>query len=207
VHLAIVTVGILIALSFEGTRQWYEHREQVAEARRNLLEEVRGNKEALEKNFLAKVAVTRQDMAHAATFAQSLLDGNTGAGLFWKLDYPLTSLQSASFATAQATGAFALMEYEEARRFSSIYRMQETFERQHEMGLTTATEFYGMGQMIGAAVKSRTKARPTEVEEWRRRISTVDTSILLQGQLGGALDKAYQSLLGETPTPEPAARH
>ena len=33
VHLAIVTVGILIALSLEGARQWHEHRNLVAETR------------------------------------------------------------------------------------------------------------------------------------------------------------------------------
>ena len=36
VHLGIVTVGILIALSFEGALEWSHHRELVREARQNL---------------------------------------------------------------------------------------------------------------------------------------------------------------------------
>jgi len=43
VHLALITVGVLIALSFEGVASWREHRALVREARLNLTNELRDN--------------------------------------------------------------------------------------------------------------------------------------------------------------------
>src|SRR5690348_13673367 len=46
-ELAIITAGILIALSFEGLVQWRHHRELVREARANILSELRENQREL----------------------------------------------------------------------------------------------------------------------------------------------------------------
>src|SRR5207249_11989239 len=43
VHLTLITVGVLIALSFEGIASWREHRALVREARANLASEIRDN--------------------------------------------------------------------------------------------------------------------------------------------------------------------
>jgi len=46
-HLSLVIVGVLIALSFEGVATWREHRALVRDARANLLNEVRDNRNEL----------------------------------------------------------------------------------------------------------------------------------------------------------------
>jgi hypothetical protein len=43
VHLCLITTGILIALSLEGTLEWWHHRELVQETRQNLQNEIRSN--------------------------------------------------------------------------------------------------------------------------------------------------------------------
>jgi hypothetical protein len=43
VHLAIVTAGILIALSFDGMLKWRDHRSLVADTRERLESEIRSN--------------------------------------------------------------------------------------------------------------------------------------------------------------------
>lgn len=202
VHLAIVTAGILIALSFEGVREWFEHRSQVSEARHALIEEVRGNKMALEKRFLTGAETARKENQRIAALAQSLADRDKTVDLDWTSNYPLTRLQSASFATAQSTGALALMEYEEAKRFASVYRLQETFERQHEAGLADETTAFAMGVMLTASArKDRSKVDVADAREWRRLIAKLDTAIMIQSQIGKSLDDAYASLLGERPAP------
>ncbi len=197
VHLAIVTVGILIALSFDGVRGWFEHRSQVAEARHALLEEVRGNKEMLEKKFLPGVENARKENRKISALAQRLADQEKILELEWSSNYPLTRLQSASFATVQATGTLALMDYEEAKRFSSVYRLQETFERQHEAGLADEGRAFSMGIMLSNTVeKARAKVNPADAREWQRLTAQLDTAILIQSQIGQELDDAYASLLG-----------
>ena len=70
VHLAIVTVGILIALSFEGVREYVEHRELANHARENLFDEIRGNKKALDDmSVLARNAISRFRAKNASAFA------------------------------------------------------------------------------------------------------------------------------------------
>jgi hypothetical protein len=48
VHLAIITTGILIALSLEGALEWSHHRELVGETRVRLRDEIRGNQESVQ---------------------------------------------------------------------------------------------------------------------------------------------------------------
>ena len=43
VHVGIVTIGIVIALSFEGVLEWFHNRALVAEARENLRNEMVNN--------------------------------------------------------------------------------------------------------------------------------------------------------------------
>jgi uncharacterized protein (DUF3084 family) len=73
VHLAIVTAGILIALSLEGLREWREHRSLVNEARANLLSEIRDNR----KEVAAAVGALEQvktDLANASEVAQQVAE-------------------------------------------------------------------------------------------------------------------------------------
>jgi hypothetical protein len=46
-HLVLVTLGVLIALSFEGIGSWREHRALLHEARANILSELRDNQKEL----------------------------------------------------------------------------------------------------------------------------------------------------------------
>ncbi len=64
VHLGIVTIGILIALSLEGLVEWQHHRHLVAEARENIAEEIRDNSGEL-KHFLGSVAQIGRDAIQA----------------------------------------------------------------------------------------------------------------------------------------------
>jgi hypothetical protein len=60
VHLGIVTVGILIALSLEGLLEWQHHRHLVREANENITQELRENEKEL-RDFLAAVPNLRSD--------------------------------------------------------------------------------------------------------------------------------------------------
>src|SRR5678815_2808145 len=59
-HLSLVIVGVLIALSFEGIATWREHRALVRDARANLLNEVRDNRNDLSERLKAIPQETEQ---------------------------------------------------------------------------------------------------------------------------------------------------
>ena len=63
VHLTLITLGVMIALSFEGIASWREHRALVREARANLASEIRDNMNELSnrlKNIAHGSAISRR---------------------------------------------------------------------------------------------------------------------------------------------------
>src|SRR5215469_209146 len=106
-HLAIVTVGILIALGLEQAVEWYHHRELANEARETILSELRNNKNTLDRQ-LANFPKFRADAVKAYRFISDYKDhGKTNiqwTGAF----YYSAPLRTTSWSTAQTVGALAL---------------------------------------------------------------------------------------------------
>jgi hypothetical protein len=195
-HLAIVTVGILIALSLEGLRQWHEHRGIAAEARTKLEKEITANREELEKDFLARESAAEQEAADMLGIADSLMAGVQPVNEF-HMDYPLILLQSASRSTAEVTGAFGYMEYDEVQGFAAAYQFQQTFERLHQDGLTKGTLVYASGKSLVGEWKKKGKVEQQAVTEWKRQIIDYQGSLRIQSQIGRGLDLIYARVLGE----------
>jgi hypothetical protein len=80
VHLAIVTVGILIALSLEGARQWHEHRSLVSETRESLTREIQANRAEL-AGYVENATTMQKQLMHAREVAQAVADGARARGL------------------------------------------------------------------------------------------------------------------------------
>ena len=60
VHVGLITIGVLIALSFESISTWREHRALVREARENLASELSDNR----KELSGQAAGLKRAMAH-----------------------------------------------------------------------------------------------------------------------------------------------
>jgi hypothetical protein len=71
VHLCIVTTGILIALSPEGTLQWWHHRELVQETRERLEAEIRGTQASIQ-TVLKSLDPAKAKFIHAIDVASDL---------------------------------------------------------------------------------------------------------------------------------------
>ena len=129
VHLCIVTAGILIALSFEGVRESWRHRELVKETREHLRKEMRADQDAL-RGVLKTPDRTETVYSHAidalgapASLARRPGEAEEilGAGPSGLRSGPAPAwLNPASYSEAQVTGALALMDYGEANRYSDV---------------------------------------------------------------------------------------
>ncbi len=124
IHLGIVTLGLLIALSLEALVEYIHHRHQVRETRENLEAEKRENEESVHSDirifrklngFLHEdVRVLRFLKQHPATPADKL----PGKLVFVAGWQPLQELE---WHTAMQTGATALMDQREVVNISAIY--------------------------------------------------------------------------------------
>jgi hypothetical protein len=194
VHLAIVTAGILIAFSFEGIRSWIEHRSLVNEARANLLSEIRDNRKEVAV-LVDSLTEVRHDLEHASDVARALRERTNGApgdAPTLRFNYRLAQLGTASRTTAEVTGAFGYMDYDEVKRFASVYDLQSAFVRTQDRVVSGGLSAFAAVQLWDPA-----RTTPGEIEDWTRQIRLTYAAVAAEQQIGGALVRAYDELLAE----------
>jgi hypothetical protein len=123
IHLAIVTIGLFIALMLEAGVEYVHHRHVVAEARANIRTELKNNHESAQKD----IGYLSQNLKNVANNIQTLRRLETEQKLHGSLQNTMSfsSLDDAAWRTARDTGALAYMPYEEVQRYSDIYADQQ----------------------------------------------------------------------------------
>ena len=193
-HLVLVTLGVLIALSFEGFGSWREHRALVREARANILSEIRDNQKELASR-LQKIPKEREALDAAIAVAQKLIDTGKLEGSV-QLGFETADLSEASRTTAAVTGAFGLMEYDEVKKYATVYGHQELFLRAQSAAIQDLTRAMAA---INLLQHSET-ATPRELEDWKMNLRLTIASLTVEEGLGAGLVKEYERVLkGENP--------
>ena len=191
VHLALVTLGVLIALSFEGIATWREHRALVREARINLTNEIRDNITELRQR-LQSIPREQQNLEHAIDMLQVVMKRMPLEGKI-EIGFSSASLQGASRSTAQMTGAFALMEYDEVKKYATVYGHQDLYLQIQSDAMQVMTRAIA----VGALFSSPETATPRELEDARTQLRLALATLLTQEQIGASLLKEYERVLKE----------
>ena len=194
VHLAIVTVGILIALSFEGLLERSRHRALVREARVNVTAELQNNRQRLARlqgelgemkaNLDRGLDVLNEVPSPQAAQAAAALYRVDQGGVIH--NYDIAELSTASRTTAQMTGAFGLMDYAEAQKYAAAYDRQELFNRVQDQAWTSAMAAFSLGQKLDFQ-----KASPAAVDDARRQLRLAIGTLIIEEEVAAALAKAY----------------
>ncbi len=187
IHLFTITVGLLIALSLEGCVEWQHHRHLVREAESGLRNEI-------EQNSKLTASIRQQIQDEQKLLDQDLLvlshmrirPGPTHETLGFS--FTMRSFDEVTWKTAQATGAFAYMPYNDARQYSDIYGTQET--------LFTVQQQVVDDVMRAASVvvtqPQEMQLPPATIAEVTDRIGMVKMRLNLLDSLVNELDKTYQ---------------
>jgi len=196
VHLALITVGVLIALSFEGVASWREHRALVREARANLTNEIRDNMKEL-GNRLQRLPTERQNVEHGIDVVELLLDRKKFEGLKGhaevQLGFTTADLQNASRTSAEVTGAFGLMDYVEVKKYATVYGHQDLYMRfQHD-----AMQNMTRSLAVAAILAQPEKATAREAEDCKAQFRLTIGALIAEEQLGQSLLKEYERVLQE----------
>src|SRR6185312_6169162 len=126
-HLAVITIGILIALSLEGLVEWRHHKELVHEARGNILAEVRKNQETV-RQTIAELKQRENDLNHIVTVARQLeTDPKSFKSGSMTVDWSDHELYSTAWKTASVSGAVTYMSYDELQHYTDAYDSQQDF--------------------------------------------------------------------------------
>lgn len=122
VHLIVITLGLLIALGLEGIVEWGHNRHLVHTAEANLTAELQENRRTLAGDLRFLNAAQKQFQSDLAIL--SSFKGTNHATGELRFNWTWNGPASAAWDTARNTGAVALMNYDSAERYSSIYSQQ-----------------------------------------------------------------------------------
>jgi len=192
VHLAMITLGVFIALSFEGIASWFDHRALARDATANLTKEIQDNKAELDQ-VLSRLGQTRKDLEEIAKTVSTLTDAKTPKpkSLSAGVHFNIANLRSASRTSAEVTGAFSFMEYEKVKKYAGVYDIQQEFEKVQESALQTVLSTIADVQVL----KNPDTIKERDFDELRQSLRRTEAVLIGLEQLGKQLSSSFDSVL------------
>jgi hypothetical protein len=196
IHLATITIGLLIALSLEGCVEWQHHRHLVHEAEASLHREIEGNSKNVQatlddvhkqQDALAQdIVVLKKIIANPKVINKDEMS----------IGFHISGFQSVSWKTAQSTGALSYMPYDRAEDYSNIYDQQELVDEAQKQAARDAIVSVGpfLGSKIGDPNPSAEDAAVI-----KQHIEVLGGQLFLLESLLKALDSNYKQFLATHP--------
>ncbi len=189
IHIAMVTLGILIAFSLEGVREMLHHRHVIEEAWANFRSELNENRTLLTQYGLSAAVTIRAVQELLNDLPQAERDPKTVESAIEKMGADFVVLKAAARDTALSTGALSLMEYGEVRRYANAYTAQRAFE---EMEGRLETIWYDLSGFEDVVHLSAEQKR-TAASKLRIALTYLHSLQQLQQQAQNAYDEATRS--------------
>jgi len=184
-----ITAGVLIALLINGLVEWNHNRELVAQARATITREITDNLKELE-GLPGALEKSSSEIDNVLKLADDLLASGMSDVHTVSLGVNLPTLTSTSWQTAQQTGALSHMDYDEAQKYSGLYSRQDLFIAMQSKAIDlVATAITFIRQTVGP------EADPQDVRRFREELLLLQANLLVIGQMGDQLLKAYREFL------------
>ena len=189
VQLVTITAGILIALSLEGIRESFHNRGLVREARENIRRELADNLKELEGE-LRGMPAQKEHLDGALKFADEMIANGHTVLRELQINVSNANLRTASWQTADRTGALGHMEYGEVQKYAGTYAGQELY------ALTQRRAFDQVASALAIiSAGDPTRASRPDMEEFRRQVLELRGELYILGQLGAGLKDSYRRAL------------
>lgn len=191
VHIAIMTVGLFIALMLEGVVEHVHHRELVRQARENIRREMEANHKAVQADigYLGQNATKVQAGLSTLRFMQSHPDAH---GQTVEYGMAFARLSDAGWRTARDSGALGYMPYDEVQRDAGVYGFQSTVTDQADQIL--AREAESLAPII-AQGEHFEKIPADEYSEMLRSTAATYMDVTILQQMMRGLDQQYVDAL------------
>jgi hypothetical protein len=128
IHIAAITIGLLIALGLEGTVEWLHHKAQARHALLLLQQEVENNRSLLQQNMANNDAVEREHRNDLAVLKRVRAgpSSNDEQLVFVR---SFNASASAAWKVVHESGAAAYIPYEVMAQFEEIYTAQDMIDQ------------------------------------------------------------------------------
>jgi len=196
IHLATITIGLLIALSLERCVEWQQHRHLAHQAKVSLGKEIRGNAKEVEgalEDVRKQLDMLKRDVA---VLNRILADPKKPNREDITFKYAIRTFNDVSWRTAQSTTVLSYMPYDEALEYSDIYDQQNDIDVAEHDAVRDAVIAVGPLQNLKAGDLNPGGEGASKIKEHFE---------ILQGQLGHVqslieeLDREYKKFLAAHP--------
>lgn len=196
IHLATITIGLLIALSLERCVEWQHHRHLAHQAKVSLGNEIRGNAKEVEGALGDVEKMLDQLKGDAAVLNTILANPKKPNREDIRFDYKMRWFNDVRWRTAQTTTALSYLPYDEALEFTDIYDQQDEIDMAERQAIRDAVVATGPLQNLKHGDLNPGGEEAAKVKEHFE---------ILQGQLGHIqsqieeLDSEYKRFLAAHP--------
>lgn len=191
VEIVTIVIGVLIALSFEGAREWYHNRSLARDARDAIVRELTDNERSVQGDLKAADQQVK-NLEQALRFADEILKSGKTALNSISLNVALGDLNTSSWQTADHTGALAHMTYGDVQKYSAAYVLQDEYREQERRMFAHMSDALTL-----IATGDPTTASRADVDRFRLQVLAMRADLYMQVQLGRQLVARYQQALKE----------
>jgi hypothetical protein len=192
VQLFTITVGLLIALSLEGTVEWFHHRHLMHEAKAALLKEIQSNAAGMPARLSSLQQQQAALKADIASLNKLIAHPESKTHDSMSIGFDIFGFASVSWTTAQTTGAITYMPYELAEQYSDIYSEQALIELQVQQATRDIT--VAMGPFVGLSQEDSPPSGE-DAKAIKRNIETLQGQLYLIGELDKTMAELYKKFL------------
>jgi hypothetical protein len=182
-----VTAGVLIALFIDGLAETRNNRELVATARQTIAREIADNQKEL-SGLSNSIAAANRNVDNGLQLANDLLSKGKSDVHSVSIGFNLATLNDSSWLSADRTGAVAHMSYEEVKKYSELYALQELFETQQRK----AVDLVSAGSALIAGSFDPDNANKDDLARFRDQLMLLRANLFVTEQIGLQLLEAYR---------------
>lgn len=189
-HIATITIGLLIALGLEAGVEAIHHRHIVTEARENIRREIEGNQKAIPGN-LQEIEADRKRMEADMTALRALRRDPNAKNISVTLAWSWSPPSDSAWMTARDTGALALMDSSAVQSYAELYGKQRLVNDAADVLIHNQTR----ALVPMSAEESFKDASPSEIDEALHHCADIVVQLQLLNQLLTSLEADYKEAL------------
>ncbi len=189
-HLATITLGLLIALGLEAGVEWLHNRHIVNVARENLRREIEDNEKQVAGDRQS-IEADRKRMQADMTALRALRRDPNAKNLQMTLAWSWSALNNSAWNTARDTHALAFMRYGAVQSYAELYAEQQIVNDAATVLINSQTR-----ALVPMSIEENFKdAAPSEIDEALHHCAEVVVQLQVLDNLITGLDNSYKEAL------------
>lgn len=191
IHIATITIGLLIAIGLEQTVEWFHHRHVVHVARENIRHEIEINRGEASANLTA-VQADEDSMKQNIVKGRALrLNPHALDQSHINTQFSWSSFNEAAWISARDSGALTYMPPEEVQRYADVYNQQDIVNR------TAVTIFTSQIELAAPLLmeEKTSDLRPEDIHTMMRDSALSQLRLVVLHQLIEQLEQQFAATL------------